>query len=187
MAPVIPGPTRSDAPTENVSIARDNDPNLEVIPCGPLKLVVIEDGRNTDNRIGIVKVIVPPGMPGPPQHWHQMHDETFIVTKGTATFSARDKTIEASAGDTVIVPPCSPHTFGNNTDAEVEMLCTMTPAYYVNYFRLMAEMAEQKPGKKVDGPITQRAMLQYATIQTGKDHDWSDPNANPGKNIKNFS
>ena len=98
-----------------------------------------------------------------------MHDETFLPIKGTATFYSRNDKIVAEAGDYVVVPTHSPHTFANETDQELIMYNTFTPAYYVNYFRLMAEMA----GKSEDGTLTpgmvKQAMLQYATLQT-KDH-----------------
>ena len=47
------------------------------------------------------------------------HDETFLVTKGTIRFHAKDgKHIDAQVGDLVVVPPRSPHTFENATDSE---------------------------------------------------------------------
>jgi hypothetical protein len=33
---------------------------------------------STDNRIGTVELTVPANTPGPPPHWHEMHDETFL-------------------------------------------------------------------------------------------------------------
>jgi len=172
MAPLILGPTTSDSPTENVKLVKGKDSQNEVIMIGPLKLEIVEDGHNTDNRIGVLKMLVPPHSPGPAQHWHQMHDEIFFISKGTATFYSRNDKIVAEEGDTMVVPPCSPHTFGNETSEPVEILNTFTPAYYINYFRLMAEMATKGASGKVTPAIANRAMLQYATIQTGEDHDW---------------
>lgn len=34
-----------------------------------------------DNRIGVAEFTVPANTDGPPAHWHEMHDETFLVTK----------------------------------------------------------------------------------------------------------
>lgn len=34
----------------------------------------------TDNRIGSAEFTLPPGTKGPPAHWHEMHDETFLVS-----------------------------------------------------------------------------------------------------------
>ena len=40
----------------------------------------------TDNRLGAVEVTIPPHTQGPQPHWHEMHDETFLITKGTVRF-----------------------------------------------------------------------------------------------------
>ena len=42
--------------------------------------------RLIDNCISAVELIIPPKTPGPPPHWLEMHDETFLVTKGTVRF-----------------------------------------------------------------------------------------------------
>lgn len=67
---------------------------------------------DTDNRIGSAEFTVPPNMKGPPAHWHEMHDETFLVTKGMIRFHVPDpenpgkdlKTVDAYEGDYVTVP-----------------------------------------------------------------------------------
>lgn len=187
MAPLMNGPTFSDQPSENVILKKNASKEHEIIMLGPIKLEVLEDGRSTDNRVSIVKIYVPPRLPGPVQHWHQMHDETFLVIKGTATFYSRDSSFEAGEGDLVVVPPLSPHTFGNESDGDVVMLNTFTPAFYINYFRLMAEMVKKvaSDGKITPG-IASRAMLQYATIPVPPEHDWNNAEQNPGKEPKNF-
>lgn len=51
-----------------------------------------------------------------------MHDETFLVMKGTATFTSRDKSFTATEGDYVVVPLFAPHTFSNeDPNAELVM------------------------------------------------------------------
>lgn len=44
----------------------------EFIMIGPIRLDVLEDGSNTDNRIGAVSITIPAKTPGPTQHWHQV-------------------------------------------------------------------------------------------------------------------
>ena len=53
----------------------------------------------------------PPGR-GPSLHKHP-YEEVFVVHAGTLTFIAGDTTVEASAGQVVIVPPDVPHKFTN--------------------------------------------------------------------------
>jgi len=71
----------------------------ETLRVGPLTIRVIEDGRNTDNRIGAVMLVIPPKTLGPPQHWHRMHDETFLITKGTVRFTTGKTDHDAKTGD----------------------------------------------------------------------------------------
>ncbi|KAI9693488.1 MAG: hypothetical protein M1820_009224 [Bogoriella megaspora] len=122
-----------------------------------------------DNRIGAIELIVPPHTSGPPAHWHEMHDETFLVTKGTIRFhvpvtpsNPTEKTIDAKEGDYVVVPTRSPHTFSNPTGGESRFFNTFTPAFYVNYFKLMAQMAEEAGGLTPE--INKKAMASFATL-----------------------
>ena len=86
-----------------------------------------------DNRISTVELIIPPRTPGPPAHWHEMHDETFLVTRGTVRFHVPEapglegKIVDAKEGDYVVVPTRAPHTFSNETDEEVRVINTCTP------------------------------------------------------------
>ncbi|KAI0102484.1 RmlC-like cupin domain-containing protein [Nemania sp. FL0031] len=150
----------------------------EILTLGPIKCRIMEDGSRTDelpagvmslpsrvdNRIGAAEFTVPANTSGPPPHWHEMHDETFLVTKGMIRFHAPDgKHIDAKEGDYVVVPTRAPHTFSNPTAEEAIFFNTFTPAYYINYFKLMAEMAGG--GSR---PLTKdefvEAMSRYATI-----------------------
>lgn len=163
-------PTKSDSPFANVELVPFKASSSEVIRLGPVRLDILEDGRNTDNRIGALYITIPPKTPGPPQHWHQMHDETFLVFQGTGTFYTRDQKLEAKAGDYVVVPTHAPHTFGNESETEQLIIYnTFTPAFYVNYFRLMQKMIEEQGAAGLTKEISQAAMAAYATIQTKPD------------------
>ncbi|KAL9077247.1 MAG: hypothetical protein Q9161_000513 [Pseudevernia consocians] len=111
-----------------------------------LTLRVMEDGSNTDNRLGAAELIIAPHSSGPPAHWHEMHDESFLVTKGTVRFHTTGleggEDVDASAGDYVVVGTRAPHTFSNPFEEEARFFNTFTPAFYVNYFKLMAELMQ---------------------------------------------
>ncbi|KAI0418765.1 RmlC-like cupin domain-containing protein [Xylaria grammica] len=136
----------------------------DVLILGPIKCRIMEDGSRTDNRIGSAEFTVPANTPGPPPHWHEMHDETFLVTKGTIRFHAPDgKHIDAKEGDYVVVPTRAPHTFSNPTGEESKFFNTFTPAFYINYFKLMSEMTNggSRPPTR---DVFVEAMSNYATI-----------------------
>ncbi|KAI1084905.1 RmlC-like cupin domain-containing protein [Whalleya microplaca] len=124
---------------------------------------VMEDGSRTDNRIGSAEFVIPAKTSGPPAHWHEMHDETFLVTEGTIRFHAPDGThIDAKAGDYVVVPTRAPHTFSNPTDVEAKFFNTFTPAYYVHYFKLVEAMGSE--GRGVGKEEVLEAMSRFATV-----------------------
>jgi quercetin dioxygenase-like cupin family protein len=123
----------------------------ELIKMGPIEIRVLEDGRNTDNRIGSVVLKIGPKTKGvglslprfptklidmyfkPILHWHRMHDETFLITKGKVRFHTDKGDHDTAAGDYVVVPPKSIHSFSNPFDEPAEFFNTFTPAYYVDY------------------------------------------------------
>jgi mannose-6-phosphate isomerase-like protein (cupin superfamily) len=97
----------------------------EVIRLGPVRMDILEDGSNTDQRLGAANITIPPKTAGPPQHWHQvsfpalslsyhtsnftqMHDEAFLILSGTVTFTSRDQQVVLTTGDYIVVPPMAP-------------------------------------------------------------------------------
>jgi len=82
-----------------------------------------------------------------------MHDETFLVTQGRMQFHGlRGETIVANTGDYITVSTRSPHTFSNPYDEEAKFFNTYTPAFYINYFKLLNKM------------LTEVSWLFYQTV-----------------------
>ncbi|MCJ1388527.1 hypothetical protein MMC18_001374 [Xylographa bjoerkii] len=136
-----------EVPNKKVTIVQHN--KGEEIRVDPIVLHVLEDGSNTDNRIGA------------------MHDETFLVTSGTVRFTTGTTDHDAKTGDDVVVPPMASHTFSNASDEVATMYNSFTPAFCVNYFRLLQEMAK-KNGGKLDQKDGVEAMGRHPTLVAGK-------------------
>jgi len=165
----------------NVTLVEDGQGlDGEILEMGPLTIRILEDGRNTDNRLGSMLLTIKPGVKGPPIHWHRMHDETFFVTKGKIRFTvipAEDgkmaketKEIDTKAGDYVIVPTKSIHTFSNPFDEPAEFFNTFTPAYYVDYLRMLAKAinkAQKEGGRMLNEEEQRGVMAQFATFEPG--------------------
>ena len=64
-----------------------------------------------DANVSFFLTDAPPGS-GPGLHTHP-YAEVFVVQEGHATFTAGDATIEATAGQIVVVPAGLPHRFVN--------------------------------------------------------------------------
>ena len=100
-----------------------------------------------------------------PEYWAntitQQHDETFLVTQGTLRFHGLDgKTVDAKLGDYITVPPRSPHTFSNPYDEPAKFFNTYTPAFYINYFKLLSTLGAA--GKQMDPEANRKAMAVSA-------------------------
>lgn len=143
----------------------------ETFKLGPMTCRILEDGSHTDNRLGVAELTMPPHTPGPPPHWHEMHDETFLIQSGTVRFHVPDqdkpghdkKVVDAGPGDYMVVPIRAPHTFSNPGDEEAKIFFTSTPSFYINYFKLLSSLA--KPDEPLPGEVTMKAMSMFATIQ----------------------
>jgi len=96
-----------------------------------------------------------------------MHDEAFYTTAGTVRFHLPGTgDIDAKLGDFVTVPIRAPHTFSNPFDVEAKFLNTYTPAFYINYFKMLGELVgsgEMTPQKNLE------AMASFATLPVPKE------------------
>ncbi|OTA87829.1 hypothetical protein M434DRAFT_35171 [Hypoxylon sp. CO27-5] len=150
-------------PTPDISVDLVRAKAGETFKLGTITIRVMEDGSNTHDRLGTAEFTIPPHTDGPPMHWHEMHDETFLVQSGRLRFHVKDGgVINCDLGDYVTVPVRAPHTFSNPFDEECKFLNTFTPAYYINYFRLLSQLTEE--GKPMDKEANAKAMAYFATI-----------------------
>jgi mannose-6-phosphate isomerase-like protein (cupin superfamily) len=133
----------------------------DVVRLGPITMRILEDGGTTGHRLGIGEITIAPHTEGPPQHRHARHDEGFYVVSGTARFTVGDTTYDAPAGTLAMIPPGAPHTFANPTSEPLVLLNTFTPDLYVQYFRDLRQMIEQRGALTPE--LTAQVMSRYAT------------------------
>jgi quercetin dioxygenase-like cupin family protein len=70
------------------------------------------EGRDHGATVSFFLSHHPPGT-GPGLHRHP-YEETFILEQGSATFTVDDETLEAEAGQIIIVPAGAAHGFVNS-------------------------------------------------------------------------
>jgi quercetin dioxygenase-like cupin family protein len=73
---------------------------------------LLEGSRFGLNNLTLIMGETAPGK-GIPSHRHT-YEELFIVHGGRGTYTVGDTTVEAGAGDVVLVPSGVPHGFANN-------------------------------------------------------------------------
>ncbi len=71
-----------------------------------------EGHRHGGTNVSFIMIDAPPGS-GPRPHKH-LYEEVFVVQKDDVTFTVGEDTIEASAGQIVVVPAGVPHKFVNS-------------------------------------------------------------------------
>jgi quercetin dioxygenase-like cupin family protein len=134
---------------------------------GPaVRMRILEDGRTTGHRMSMAEGTLAPRTPGPPQHRHAEHDESFYVVSGVVRFTIGEQDHDARPGTLVVVPPGAPHTFANPGDEPAVLLTTFTPDHYIQYFR---ELRDALAAGAATGAELEAIMARYAT-ETSTDY-----------------
>jgi mannose-6-phosphate isomerase-like protein (cupin superfamily) len=123
------------------------------IPTGVQAVSVLVGGEQTDGHLGFIDEILSPDFDGPPLHVHPAFDELFFVPEGELTFQVRDELKTVAAGDWLLAPRGTPHTFANHSEQPARVLIAVTPAGFERYFRLVsAALTGTEPSADAFGP-----------------------------------
>lgn len=119
-------------------------------------------------RIAAVESLLPPRSMGPVFHFHEMHDEGFMVKTGMVRFHSPGRaSIDAKAGDMVFIPVRLPHRFSNPFDEEAVFVNTITPGFFIRYFEHLEELIGE--GKELTPEVNRAAMMRFATVPLSQD------------------
>ena len=80
----------------------------------------------TNGAYSVVEIVASPG-DSTPLHVHLKEDEYALVLEGTARIVVGEKTLEATAGQSVEMKRGIPHAWGNPTEKALRLLITATP------------------------------------------------------------
>ena len=90
---------------------------------------------DTDDSYGMIEVISPPHVPGPPPHYHKSENEFFFIIKGTLDVMSNGEWHRSPAGTFVDLPPNTTHTFINNTEEDVVWITGWRPKGFQRFFQ----------------------------------------------------
>ncbi len=76
----------------------------------------------------VAKTVVPPHTKAV-SHYHEHTEELYVVTGGDGTIVVDGKSIDVSAGDTVLIEVGERHFAMSNSDSGLEFLAISIPAY----------------------------------------------------------
>ena len=128
----MPTPIPPDDPTRQLTVADPEDPALTHLAVVGDTYTVLVSGAQTAGRYALIDMLIPAGG-GPPPHRHDF-EEMFHVLDGEVEVTIRGETSRATKGETVNIPSLAPHAFRNPTDAQVRLLCMVSPSGLEEYF-----------------------------------------------------
>jgi mannose-6-phosphate isomerase-like protein (cupin superfamily) len=87
-------------------------------------------GIPTGNSVNqsLAEATVPPGGETE-EHYHGASEEIYFFTRGSGLMKLGDEETEVSAGDTVVIPPGTPHRLRNTGTEPLKLLCCCAPPY----------------------------------------------------------
>jgi mannose-6-phosphate isomerase-like protein (cupin superfamily) len=88
----------------------------------------------TDESYGLVEIVTPGGVQGPPPHFHKEDSEFFIIVKGVLDIMRDGEWSRVAAGSFVELPAKTVHTFVNKTDEDVVWLTGWRPKGFQRFF-----------------------------------------------------
>jgi mannose-6-phosphate isomerase-like protein (cupin superfamily) len=63
------------------------------------------------------------------EHYHLDSEEIYFFTSGRGRMKLGDEETDVSAGDTVVIPPGTPHKLWNTGAEPLKLLCCCAPPY----------------------------------------------------------
>ena len=102
---------------------------------------------DTDGSYGMVEIVSPPHVPGPPPHFHKTESEFFLIIKGTLNVMRDGDWQQVHAGSFVELPLNTVHTFINDTEEDVVWITGWRPKGFQRFFEDFG-FPEQDPGSR---------------------------------------
>jgi mannose-6-phosphate isomerase-like protein (cupin superfamily) len=81
-----------------------------------------------NGRQSLAEATVPPGATTA-LHMHRTTEEIYHFTQGSGAMRLGEETFAVSVGDTVAIPPGTPHCVTNTGREPMKILCLCVPAY----------------------------------------------------------
>jgi mannose-6-phosphate isomerase-like protein (cupin superfamily) len=63
------------------------------------------------------------------RHLHRTSEELYHVTAGSGRMTVGDRSFDVGPGDTILIPPGTPHFIEASGSAVLRILCCCSPAY----------------------------------------------------------
>jgi len=88
----------------------------------------------TDKTYGLIEVVSPPRVSGPPPHFHKAEREFFLIVSGRLEVMTDGKWKTMEAGNFVELAPGTVHSFVNNGDEDAVWVTGWRPKGFEKFF-----------------------------------------------------
>jgi mannose-6-phosphate isomerase-like protein (cupin superfamily) len=95
---------------------------------GSLVRELMHPDQHGNERQSLAEALVPPGKETL-LHRHRSTEEIYHVTEGCGRMTLEDREFEIRAGDTICIPPRTPHRVRNSGTGPLRILCASSPPY----------------------------------------------------------
>jgi mannose-6-phosphate isomerase-like protein (cupin superfamily) len=114
----------------------------------------------TDDSYGMVEIVTPAGVQGPPPHYHKDESEFFFIVQGALDVMRDGEWSRVTAGSFVELPAKTVHTFVNKTGEDVVWITGWRPKGFEKFFTDfgVASSEHDAPAKSVSADIIRRVM-----------------------------
>lgn len=123
----------------------DIDPARTGLPAGPTQEVITYpagidtdeewaqfwEGKDHDAAISVIHLSTTKDGYGPPLHFHP-YPEIIMVRRGRSTVTIGARQIEANAGQTIVIPANTPHTFRTHGPERYESVAIHTSPTFLS-------------------------------------------------------
>jgi mannose-6-phosphate isomerase-like protein (cupin superfamily) len=142
----------------------------KVLDEGLEQIEFLATAASTGGELVKCRVRVAPARPARPEHSHPRLEERFFVEQGVLGYILGTERLEANAGDSVIVPPATNHTFWNGGPDQLIVVSETRPALrfedFVETIHVLIRDGRLRAGGKRPNP------LLIAVVATAYRDEW---------------
>lgn len=128
------------------------------------RLVFLKTAADTDGGLLRFEQFVRPHHAPVPDHVHARQEERFVVVSGRMGVRAAGTEKVLGAGEEVVVPPGTPHTFWNAGDGELHHVVELRPALKSETF-FETVFGLRRDGKLADGKTPNPLMMAPVVVE----------------------
>ncbi len=89
---------------------------------------LLHPARDGNSKQSLAEAIVPAGTTTL-LHCHHQSEELYHITAGEGVMQLGEEQFDVTVGDTILIPPHTPHAIKNSSHKELKILCCCSPPY----------------------------------------------------------